>query len=135
MKSTSKSVDDDDDDDSASSDSDSSSSSDSSDSDSDSDSDSNADKKSVDSDSDGEPNWEGSDDMTLTAIVRTSVSLTGRARWLQKKPSASSKPEGGRVRKSQDRQVANRRKEKTVAPEKGGKEKGGRIYTRRLAEK
>ena len=91
-------VDDDDDDSSSSSDSDnSSSSSDSdseSDSDSDSDSDSNADKKSVDSDSDGEPNWEGSDDSDSDSDSEDErEQLTGRARWLKKKPSASSKPE------------------------------------------
>ena len=55
----------------------------------------------------------------------------------QKKPSASSKPEkAAESRKDrQDRQrIASRRKEKTVAPEKGGKEKGGRVYTRRLTQ-
>ena len=74
--------------------------------------------------------------VTLTAIVRTSVSSLRGARWL-KKPSASSKPEkAAESRKDrQDRQRLQQKKGKTVAPEKGGKEKGGRIYTRRLTQR
>ena len=59
-------------------------------------------------------------------------SLQG-ARWLKKKPSASSKPEkAAESKRPPDRRVATE-EGKTVAPVIG-KEKGGRIY-RRLAGK